>query len=539
MPAATILGAFFVCGIVMGLSAELINQLNTVLGADRVLTDQASCVLYAQDVFTRAKPAAAVLRPASTAELSAAVRAATAAGCAVIGRGGGMSYTKGYVPQEDNSVIIDSSALNRVLEINREDMYVTVQAGCTWKTLHEALKPLKLRTPFWGPLSGIHATVGGSVSNSSVYWGAGLYGSSSDSVISMDVVLADGSVLSTGSAAQINSSPFFRHFGPDLTGLFTCDSGALGIKATLTLRLIPEAPTYRYVSYDFDNYTAQVKAMSEIARRNQVAQMFGIDPGLGQIRARRDRLLNDVKALAGVMKAQDSVFGALKEGAKVALAGRSFIKDASYPLHATVEERCDAAAETVAAEVAAICKQFGGKEIENSIPKILQANPFNPLNNMIGPEGERWVPVNALLPHSKVLEAVQKTEAVYARYADVVAEHDMICGFLFTTVSTNCFFVEPLWFWPDELNELHQATVESAVLAKQKGFAQNLPAREAVMAMRTELADLFSQMGASHLQLGKTYHYADALKPEALQLVKALKQAVDPHNRINPGALGL
>jgi hypothetical protein len=138
-----------------------------------------------------------------------------------------------------------------------------------------------------------------------------------------------------------------------------------------------------------------------------------------------------------------------------------------------------------------------------------------------------------------VLEAVQKTEAVYAKYSEVIAEHDIVCGFLFTTISTNCFFVEPLWFWPDELNELHKATVESAVLAKQKGYEQNLAAREAVIAMRIELADIFSAMGASHLQLGKTYHYADALKPESLNLVKMIKRAVDPQNRINPGVLGL
>jgi glycolate oxidase len=523
----------------MGLSAELIRQLNAELGADQLLTDTTSRVLYAQDVFTRDKPAIAVVRPTTTEQLAKAIQLLTEAGHAVIGRGGGMSYTKGYVPSDNNSVIIDTSMMQQILDINRDDMYVTVQAGCTWKSLHEALKNTGLRTPFWGPLSGIHATVGGSVSNSSVYWGAGLYGSSSDSVISMDVVLANGDVLSTGSAAQINAAPFFRHFGPDLTGLFTCDSGALGIKATVTLRLIPQAAAYRYCSYDFENYTDQVNAMSEIARHNLVAQMFGIDPGLGQIRARRDRLLNDVKALAGVMKAQDSLFNAVKEGAKIALAGRNFIKEASYPLHATIEERCDAAAEHVAEEVAAICKKFGGKPIENTIPKVLQANPFNPLNNMVGPDGERWVPVNGLFPHSKVLDAVQRTEAVYAKYADVIAEQDIICGFLFTTISTNCFFVEPLWFWPDELNELHKTTVEAAVLSKQKGFAENQAARQAVTAMRGELADIFSAMGASHLQLGKTYHYADVLKPEALQLIKAIKQIVDPQRRINPGCLGL
>ena len=58
--------------------------------------------------------------------------------------------------------MVDTSSLNEILEINQQDMYVRVEAGCTWKALYEVLRPLGLRTPFWGPLSGIHATVGGS-----------------------------------------------------------------------------------------------------------------------------------------------------------------------------------------------------------------------------------------------------------------------------------------------------------------------------------------------------------------------------------------
>ncbi|ARN73351.1 FAD-binding oxidoreductase [Oceanicoccus sagamiensis] len=522
------------------MSSESISAtLAAIVGPDYVLTDEASCILYAQDVFTRDKTAACVVQPETTEQLSRLVAAAVAAGFAVVPRGGGMSYTSGYVPEEDDSILVDTSRMDAVIAINQEDMYVTVQVGCSWKKLYEALKDTGLRTPFWGPLSGFHATVGGSISQSSVFFGAGLFGASADSVVSLDVVLADGSVLSTGSAAQKNGSPFFRHFGPDLTGLFTCDTGALGIKSTITLRLMPEFKSIRHVSYDFDNYESQIKALSEISRQHLAAQMFGTDPGLGQIRAQRDSLMNDVKALGGVLKAQDSLLGAVKQGAKIAMAGRRLVKNASYPVHANVEERCDAAADEVADQIAAICQQFGGKKIENSVPSIVRANPFNPLNNMVGPQGERWVPVHALLPHSKVIESVKVTEAIYEKYSDMIEKHHIVTGFLFTTVSTNCFFMEPLWFWPDELNELHRETVEGNVLAKQKGFGANLEARHAVESMRKELVAAFSEMGASHLQVGKEYIYRDGLKPEAFELIKAIKAVVDPTRRINPGCLGL
>ena len=518
---------------------DLVNQLVVIVGSEFVHTDDASCILYAQDIFTRSIPAAVVVQPNSTEQLADIVETTVAAGYAVIARGGGMSYTRAYVPVEENTVMIDSSRMNRVLEINREDMYVTVQAGCNWKKLHDALKNFGLRTPFWGPLSGIHATVGGSVSQSSVFFGAGLFGASADSVVSMDVVLANGELLSTGSAAQVNGSPFFRHFGPDLTGLFTGDSGALGIKATVTLRLMPEFRAIRHISYDFDNYEDQVNALCEISRQNLAAQMFGTDPGLGQIRARRDSLLNDVKSLGGVLKASDSVLGAIKQGASIAMAGRRVVRKASYPVHATVEERCDAAADAVSQQLANICKQLGGRKIENSVPAIVRANPFNPLNNMVGPQGERWVPVHALLPHSKVIASVKITEAIFNKYREQIEQHGIVTGFLFTTVSTNCFFMEPLWFWPDELNELHKATVEPAVLSRQTGFAANRQARTAVHAMREELLQAFSEMGAAHLQVGKEYIYKGALQPESFALLQSIKAFVDPENRINPQALGL
>ncbi len=107
---------------------------------------------------------ALVVRPGSTADLSASVRAITEAGFAVVPRGAGMSYTGGYLPTSDRSVTIDMARMDRVLEINRDDMYVRVEAGVTWAKLHEALADTGLRTPMWGTLSGLRATVGGGLS---------------------------------------------------------------------------------------------------------------------------------------------------------------------------------------------------------------------------------------------------------------------------------------------------------------------------------------------------------------------------------------
>ena len=120
--------------------SELLTSLGAIIGQSYLLTDSESCSFYAQDVFTKDLPALAVAQPGNTKELALVVKTAVDAGHAVVARGGGMSYTSGYVPAIKDTVVIDLSRMNKVLEVNREDMYVTVESGCTWKDLQEGYR---------------------------------------------------------------------------------------------------------------------------------------------------------------------------------------------------------------------------------------------------------------------------------------------------------------------------------------------------------------------------------------------------------------
>lgn len=517
----------------------MVEDIVAILGADSVLTDEQTCSFYSQDIYTKALAALAVVRPGSADQVSDVVAVAAKRGHAVIARGGGMSYTSGYVPAEANSILLDMGKLNKVLEINTEDMYVTVEAGCTWKALHDALTETGCRTPYWGTLSGIKATVGGSLSQNSIFWGSGRYGSAVDSVLSLEVVLADGTILDTGSNAQRYGAPFYKHYGPDLTGLFCCDTGALGIKTRATLQLVPELTARRFASFDFDNYRDMAKAMSAIARAGLAMECFGFDPFLQKQRLQRESLLKDVKALAGVVKASGGVVAAVRDGVKTAVAGRGFMDDVAYSLHIMVEEGSEAQADDRLEQARQICLGYQAREIENSIPKILRANPFTPLNNVVGPEGERWAPVHSLVPHSRAIAVIDGVENIFSEHRELMEREGIGVGFLFATVSTHCFVVEPVFFWPDALTEIHRGTVEPAVLNKLPGFDKNLDARKAVAHIREKLLEFFCDMGAAHLQVGKAYLYKKGLKSPSWELVRQLKRTLDPDNRINPGALGL
>ena len=517
----------------------LIRRLRARLGDVALGRDAETCDYLAQDIFTRGMPAGLVLRPGNTGQLAQAIAEATAAGCAVIPRGGGMSYSSGYVPSEADSVLIDLRGMNRVLEINREDMYVTVEAGTSWRELHQALAGTGLRTPYWGTLSGIHATVGGSLSQNSIFWGSGHHGSAAESALSLQVVLADGTVLNTGSAGRSNAGPFFRQHGPDLTGLFCGDCGALGVKAAATLRLVPEVEGRACGAFAFDDFPSMLAAMAEISRKDLAMECFGFDPFLQSQRLRRESLAADAKNLLGVMKSAGSVGKALTDSARIAMAGRGFMADVAWSFNVMIEDRSAEGAAGRHEAVRRIAAAEGGRELPDTIPKVLRANPFGPVNSIIGPEGERWVPVHGIFPHSRAIAALEAIRELFASHDQTLRQHGIGVGYLLATITTSCTVLEPVFFWPDALEEIHRRSVEPAHLGRVRGFAANPAARSAVVEVREQLIKLFAELGAAHLQLGKSYPYREALQDPNRRLIEALKKELDPARRMNPGALGL
>ncbi len=508
--------------------------LQAAVANSSLLTDAASLDLFSHDVLSSGTAPLAVFRPASVDELAAGIGAATTAGLAIVPRGGGMSYTGGYLYEGGDFVLIDTSTLDAILDINEEDMTVTVEAGCSWDKLHRTLQPLGLRVFSWGTLSGIRASVGGGMSQNGLFWGA-RNGSAVDSAISMDVVLADGTVVSTG-------SEFFRPFGPDLTGIFAADCGAFGVKARVTLKLVREATAFAYGSFSFDTHDALLRAMSAIAREELAAESFAFDPFLQSQRMKRDTLMKDAKQLGNMLKAEAKTGGvlkAMKEGAKVALAGRSFLDGVPFSLHCTAEGRHQGAVDADMVRIEAIVAEHGGTVVENSVPKILRANPFPPPNSMLGPNGERWVPVHGFLPHSKLVEAWERLQALWDTHSEAMARLKVETGALIAATGRSSCLIEPVFFWPGEHNPLHREAIEPDHMAKLTAQPDNPEANALVMQLREQVIAIFHDMGAIHLQIARSYPLKQSHDAPAWDMLKALKAQVDPNGLMNPGSLAL
>jgi FAD/FMN-containing dehydrogenase len=518
--------------------AILLESLTRIVGTENLLTDEESRTFYSTDVYRQADElAVAVARPGTVDELHRLVRQCISVKAPMAVRGGGASYTDGFLPARPGTVLIETSRLNRI-EINEQDMYVTVEPGVTWAALYERLSERKLRTPFWGPFSGIAATVGGGMSHYAVNYGSGLYGVSAESLIGMDVILGTGEMISTGSGGGEGHSPFFRFYGPDLAGMFVGDAGALGIKARFTLRLMRKPEGFAAASFGFPDGDSCLDALMETARLGVVAQNFGLDPRQQKTALTEMESKNPIDAALTVFRSSRNPVDGAIQVLRLGLAGRSFLKNAVYSAHFSTEGLTDAEARSKLAQVRQIASRYGA-EVANSIPTFFHAQPFMELTPILGPNGERWKPTHGVLPFSKVRKHHADIEALIAEYRERMERHRVQLTRMLMTFSTHCFIYEPTFLWEDEQTIYHRRVYPPGLLAKKPTHEANLEGRALVAEIKKRIGELCIQNGASHMQIGKDYPYLKTRKPEIAAVVRGLKKLLDPDGLMNPGALGL
>jgi D-lactate dehydrogenase (cytochrome) len=504
--------------------SALQSRLVALLGATHVQDDRESRALSGADLFDWPGSVVPdlVIRPGSTEEAAAAMRLIAEEGRAVVPRGAGLSYTAGVVPRVP-AIVMDTARL-ATIRVDAPNLTAVVGAGVTWQALAEALAPHGLRSAQVAPISGAVTTVGG-VAAQNIPGGM-------EGILGVAVVLADGSVARTGALALAEAPPFWRHMGPDLTGLFLGDCGAFGIKTEIALRLAPEREA-AFASFAFADGAAMMSALVAVQQHGLVARALAMDPVRGRS-ATQVEAGEALRTAAAVASRAGSLMQAVRDVAGLALARSA---DPAWTLHLTAEGVTHAAAEAGIAKARLLATQAGGQEVEPAIPRALRARPYS-IRGFVGPEGERWVPVHGMLPLDAARDCLIALEAAQQELAPEFERHGISVSHIVSSLGAYVT-IEPMFYWRDALDPIHLRHLSEKNRARFGGFAPNTAARDAVRTARTRLCGVLDAHGAVHAQIGRHYALATRMEPGAAALLQQVKAMLDPAGRMNPGVLGL
>lgn len=253
---------------------SVVDELEGMLAPGQVDVREAALRRYAVDqapVIDFHLPLAVVF-PQSVADVQAVVRSCAARGVAVVARGAGTGVSGGAHATR-NCIVMSLERMDHILALNPDDETAVVEPGVVNAVLNEAANVHGLMyAP--DPASFRTSTIGGNVATNAGGLRCAKYGVTRDSVLALDVVLADGSLLHTG------HQTFKGVAGYDLTGLFVGSEGTLGIVVGITVRLkyLPhEVHTVAAFYPDFRMAAAGVLAVGKA--RVQPAIMELLDGG--------------------------------------------------------------------------------------------------------------------------------------------------------------------------------------------------------------------------------------------------------------------
>jgi glycolate oxidase len=210
-------------------SSALIHNLRAISGRDAVLYRAEDLMLYEYDGGVRKHRPDAVVFPQTADQVARIVKLAAPLGVPLVPRGAGTGLSGGAIPVA-GGIMIAFSRMNRILEVDAENMRAVVQPGVVNQTLSDSVAHLGLYfAP--DPSSQKACTIGGNVAENSGGPHTLMYGVTVNHVTGLEVVLPNGDIVNFGGKATDSA-------GYDLTGFFVGSEGTLGIVTAITVKLL-------------------------------------------------------------------------------------------------------------------------------------------------------------------------------------------------------------------------------------------------------------------------------------------------------------
>ena len=464
------------------------RALIALLGPTQVISDAPQLALYRLDGLRPSRGyrdrqrlgvmPGCVVRPRRTADVQALVQWAKAAHKALVPYGGGTGLMGGAMA-DGESVLIDFKDMADIVAIRREDRHAVVQSGVVLSRLEDALraKGLTLGHDPW--TVGI-ATVGGTISTDSLGYRGGQYGSMGEQVLGLEVVLPDAQVLRTRAVPKSST-------GPDLTQLFIGAEGVFGLITEATLQVFPAPEAHALLAFTFPTFAQGFAAVAEMAS-------IGLRPALMELtedfptgevarslieRAPGVSLYLGCEGFQGLVEAQ--------RDRAMAIGSHHGGKDLGEAVAGTFWDSRHRTAE-----------RFQEDRLKNLPQGILDTRPEASFDY-----------IHIALPTSQVLRYREEAMALCQQQGILVNQ----CG---------------IWTRPELFSMvLHNPSGQVEILA------------DTVDRLLARAQDVGGSMEYCHGVGVRLAHLLARELGAGMQILSALKQALDPDHLLNPGKLGL
>jgi len=454
-------------------TSEVLDKLRAIVGNENVLVDPEKVEPYGADAVKEKFPPEAVVFPESTAQIVLILKLANEYRFPVTARGGGVGYTGGAVPVE-GGIVIGTDRMNKIIEINVDDLYATCEPGITTFELQQAVEKHGLMfAP--DPASYKDSFIGGNIAENAGGMRTPKYGVTKHHVLGLEVVTATGEVIRTGGKTVKNVVGF------DLTGLMCGSEGMLGIITEATLKLLPMPEATSTVRANFHSMEAACKVLTKFTPEGLLPMAMEVI----------DKFC--VEAVE-----QNFAFGLSKDAEAILLVAVDGSKDEVAKNAATIER---------------IIGENGGFDILRSQSKEDEDKLWD-VRRAISPSlmkyGTLKINEDVVVPRSKVPELVAKIEQIGKKHNTFVANFGHAGD---GNIHVN-FVIDRED--PEAIKRARECVSETFALSVALG------------------GTISGEHGIGYV---KSQYLSFAIDKPTLEIMKGIKKVFDPNGILNPGKM--
>ncbi len=459
------------------LDKNYIQALKSIVGEDNVYSDKAHMRAYSYDATRTYYEPDAVVFPRNEDDVSRILIYCNSHKIPIVPRGAGSGFTGGALPAKGGIVLGFEKHMNKILEIDMENMLAIVQPGVVNKELQKRVEEVGLFYPP-DPASEDYSTIGGNVSENAGGMRAAKYGITKDFVMALRAVRTNGDIIRAGKRTIKDVA------GYNIAGILTASEGTLAIITEITLKLLPKpkyAKSYMGIFPDVESaMNAVFKSLASGA--NPVAMEF-LD----------SLVVKGVKQKLGISLPED--------------AGALLIGDVDGNIPEELEFQLSILEKSFKENGA-----MGFEIAEDSKARDEIWRARRGASQSVTIYGSKKLNEDISVPRSKLPEALNKIYAIGRKYG-----FDIPC---FGHAGDGNIHVNVMVDGSDE-KQLHNG-------------------HEAIKEIFKTVVDMGGTLSGEHgIGLSKAEFMNIAFTPQELQLFRDLKKAFDPNNILNPGKMGL